>query len=123
MDHWEKIRRMETHLSSMGLKSLDYAPPAYRLLWRLGVKITPPLFASFWHLALVPGVLFAFGWGTFMSMLAASRQVPPVSGWRFLTFCVIAGALFGAFLARPAYQKIRTLGLPRWAEYRGGPGS
>src|SRR5262245_29869199 len=118
MDHWEKVRRMEAHLSSMGLRPGDYAPPTYRLLWRMGIKITPPLFASFWHLASISGFLFTAGWGLLLCMLA-SRKVPVVPDARLMITGAIAGALVGAVLAWPAHRKIQTLGLPRWSEYRG----
>lgn len=50
MTHTEKVERMYRHMA---------APPAWRVLWRMGIEAPPPLFMSFLPVALVLGTFFA----------------------------------------------------------------
>src|SRR5438045_6535001 len=98
MHHAEKRRRMEAHLCALGVKPLEFAPPAYRLLWRLGIDATPPLFAGFAQLAFAQGLAFAIGCGGLMWLLVWSRD-PVYSPALALLAAVLGGLAFGVAMA------------------------
>ena len=57
----QKITYYLRDMRQKGVRSWTAAPPIYRLLWRLGIKVRPPLFASFRSLFLALGhLLFVF---------------------------------------------------------------
>ena len=94
----EKLERMHAHLSELGLKEAAFAPPLYRLLWRLGIEVPPPLFSSFASIAMIQGALFGIGWG-----IAGICPAPAITliglgysqAWYF-----IAAMMFGMFIHR-----------------------
>ena len=45
MTHREKVEYLIHDLSRRGIKPRAAAPPIYRLLWKIGVHVPPPLFA------------------------------------------------------------------------------
>ena len=114
----EKIAFMLKDLGEKGIKKYTAAPPLYRLLWRLGFDVAPPLFASFWLITLQMGVFFAVGWGVVMWFWVWQGQgLPPI-------FAIIAsagaGVCFGLAMAAYYRWRWRKLGLPRWEDYPAG---
>ncbi len=76
-----------------GEKKSGISPLIYRLLWKIGVNIPPPLFASFLQHTLVAGIFGATFWGLVMWFMMW------LTIWRENIFTVIAGGLFyGLFL-------------------------
>jgi uncharacterized protein DUF6404 len=114
----EKIAHMLNDLAQRGIGRYTAAPPFYRLMWRLGLDVTPPPFASFTSTALVMGSFFAVAWGAVM-WLMVWRTLP-------LTFTImvaaIAGACFGLAMAAYHRWRMKPLGLPPWQDYP-GPGA
>lgn len=119
MEHREKVQRMTSHMAAVGISRSTAAPPAWRLLWRLGIDVPPPLFMSFGTLAVTTGLVFAVtmalvGWwmrspdGT--DLVAEVVLVPAV-----------AGAVFGLAMAVLYRGWAKQHRLPRWSEYRGQP--
>lgn len=47
MNHKEKLNEMFAELPKKGINKYTFAPPIYRLLWKVGMEIPPPLFPSF----------------------------------------------------------------------------
>ena len=117
MTREEKIEYMLNDLAQRGVGKYTAAPPLYRVLWRLGFDVTPPPFAAFWSNVLIPGVVFAVGWGVLM-WLMMWRDRP-------LIFTIIAsvsaGASFGFFMAAYYRWRGRKLRLPRWEDYPEAP--
>jgi uncharacterized protein DUF6404 len=113
MTHDEKIEYLLKDLGERGISKYTVAPPLYRLLWGLGIEVTPPHFAGFWSLAPFMGAFFAIAWGLFMW----------VAAWRDLPFAVtlvaslIAGFLFGTIMAGYYRWRARALALPSWQDY------
>jgi hypothetical protein len=117
MTHADKLRLMREHLTAMGLKESGFAPPAYRLMWRMGWDATPPLFASFLTNAALHGVFFGALWGLIMWFAFWSRQGMP--GAIALVGSALAGLLFGLAMAAILRYRARKFGLPMWADYEG----
>ena len=116
MDEAGKRQRMAEHLSSLGVPRSTYAPPFYRVLWRLGIDAPPPLFGGFLAIALPGGAFFGAAWG--FAFWALARIVGLAIPDLFIGMTALAcGALFGLVMALLVRLKARSLGLPRWADY------
>lgn len=118
MTHREKLELMYRHFDTLGIGRSTSAPPAWRLLWFLGLEVPPPLFAPFLPMALAMGSFFAVGWGLLMWLGFWSARGMPVTG--VVLASLGAGALFGLLMAWIYRRMARRHGLPSWSEYRGG---
>ncbi|MFZ6710621.1 DUF6404 family protein [Undibacterium sp. TC9W] len=103
-------------LEKTGIMRSNYAPPYFRLLWRMGFDVPPPHFAQFWQNALFSGCFFATGWGALMYFFVWSKTPVPVTN--MLTSAVIDGVLFGLALASYYAHGKRKHGLPSWQEFK-----
>ena len=112
MTHDEKVQYLLKDLGQRGIGKNAIAPPFYRLLWRLGIEVRPPLFASFWSFAVVTGPGFGVVWGLFIAFL---QQSYPVSC--ALWTAPVGGALFGSTMAAYLRRQAHKLALPRWEDY------
>jgi hypothetical protein len=119
MTHEEKLELMYRHTDALGISRATVAPPAWRLLWKMGVQAPPPLFAPFLPMALATGSFFTLGWGLLMWLALWARQGMPLAA--MVGSAVAAGVLFGLIMAGVYRYLARKHRLPTWAEYRGGP--
>ena len=119
MTHHEKLERMYRHMAALGVSKSTAAPPAWRLLWRFGVEVPPPLFAPFVPGALAMGAFFGLFWGLLMWAILWSRQGMPVG--LMVASALLAGTLFGLVVAAYFRYVARRHRLPPWAEYTGTP--
>jgi hypothetical protein len=116
MDFDNKLADALAALEATGMKRRKYAPPLARLLWRLGLRIPPPHYASFAQNALSNGVYFAVAWGAGMWVAVWSRQGMPL--WLVLGAAVLAGILFGLSLAVVYQRDAKRYLIPRWKDFR-----
>lgn len=119
MTHSEKRDLMYLHMQGLGIGRSTSAPPAWRLLWRLGIEVPPPLFTPFLPGALAMGAFFSVFWGLAMWALMWARQGMPVGLMALTALC--AGALFGLTMATYYRYLARKHRLPSWAHYSGAP--
>lgn len=63
------IQEARDYLQAQGLARGTIAPPLFRLLWKLGIAVPPPLFLGFWANAALVGGFAGIGYGTAMSVL------------------------------------------------------
>ena len=114
----DKRRAMHRHLLSVGIAPATFAPPAWRLLWRLGVDATPPLFVRFAPLAVVLAVVFGSVWSGLMWVFLQwlGRDV---EGWKFAALGVCAGLVYGLAMAAYFRSLRRRHRLPEWDAYAG----
>lgn len=117
MTHDQKLELMYRHTDALGISRATVAPPAWRLLWKLGVQVPPPLFAPFLPMALAMGSFFGIGWGLVMWLAFWSRQGMPLGVVALAALA--AGALFGLIMAGIYRRMARKHGLTSWADYRG----
>ena len=113
MTHEEKVAYLLKDLGQKGIGQYTIAPPIYRLLWRLGIEVSPPHFASFWVLAAPMGAGFAIVWGLFMWLTLWQQRSPGLT----VATAVLAGLLFGVTMAAYYRWRARKLALPRWQDY------
>ena len=95
-------------LQQAGIWRLNFAPPIYLILWKLGVQVPPPHFRSFGWNFMLNGAYFGLVWGGLVMWIGewSMHQAIPMAG--------IAGALFGLGMAsyyRHGQIKHR---LPQW---------
>lgn len=119
MTHSEKIKRLYQHLPKLGISPFTAAPPLYRLLWRLGCEVPPPLFLSFSTLALVMGGFFAIGFGLFSWLLLPLESTPSAASIPVVS--AFSGILFGLSMAAYYRHITKRASLPSWSEYTGLP--
>ncbi|WP_395669026.1 DUF6404 family protein [Rhodoferax sp.] len=50
-------------MARTGIWRSNYEPPAFRMLWRMGIRIPPPHFIPFFPIAFGTGLTFAVLWG------------------------------------------------------------
>ena len=111
----QKIASYVEDMERRGVRRNTSAPPVFRMLWRLGVNIPPPLFLSFGALFVLSGSTFGLLWGIFMQLFV----------WRFIAVptsfgavgSVACGIAFGLIFAGYYAWKAKRLQLPRWADY------
>jgi hypothetical protein len=99
-------------LSARGLSRQHAEPLLFRMLWKLGVRVRPPHFLGFAHIAIVYGVWFACAWGVFMWMLVWCQQGIGIAGVALRA--IGAGACFGLLMAWFYARERREFALPAW---------
>lgn len=98
-----------------GIPKSSYAPPLYRLIWRLGIKSTPPIFASFTKIFLTQSLIFTVLWGVLMYLILWRKQNMTIESmvWN----ACFAGVLFGLMVAAFLKWQAKKYNLPSWNEY------
>lgn len=84
-------------LHAQGMGRYTAAPPAYRLAWRLGIRVPPPIYQSSFSFALQAGARFAVGFGLLMWVLFWRSEQHSLM--RVLLTSTVAGAVFGLRMA------------------------
>ncbi|MES2130110.1 MAG: DUF6404 family protein [Pseudomonadota bacterium] len=101
-------------LAQTGIMRSNYEPPLLRMLWRAGVEVPPPHFATSWKVGLIAGAYFCVAMGTLMwivGLFGQQRALEALAG-----SALVAGLFFGlAMAAYYAYGK-RKYGLPDWEQ-------
>jgi len=112
MSFEEKREAALARLAATGMWRSNYAPPLYRLLWRLGIKVPPPHFASFsWNFAF-SGIGVGLVWGLLMWLMTWSHQGMSIQ--KAIILSAIAGLFFGLAMAAFYRHGARKHALPKW---------
>ena len=116
LDHAGKIDAYVAEMAQLGVGSYTAAPPLFRLLWALGLRVPPPLFLGYGALALLMGATFGVLWGVGLGLTAwqTGRSLPI---WLALAAAMLAGLLFGLAMAIYYRRKAEALALPAWEDY------
>jgi len=114
MTHKEKLNKMFAVLPKQGINKYTFAPPIYRLLWKIGIEIPPPLFSTFTSIFLFMGIFFGTLW-ELLTWLIYGRNNLPLS----ITMCasILAGILFGLSMAIYCRYQAKKHSLPLWKDY------
>lgn len=108
----EKKQRALALMAEKKMWRSNYAPPILRLLWKLGAQIPPPPFMPFWLNMLCFGGFFGSVWGLFMWFTTWQNQGHNVL--MAVQSSLLAGVLFGLFMALYHYWRKRVNKLPDW---------
>ncbi len=109
-----RLQRALALIESKGVRRGTAAPPMYRLFWKMGLKVPPPLMAGFLSVALLMGGFFGLFWGLVMWALMWARTGMPASA-AVLT-SLLAGVLFGLLMAAVLRAQARHKGIPAWKD-------
>jgi hypothetical protein len=115
MTHQEKVDQLIADLGQKGMNPYAVAPPLFRLLWALGLRVRPPLFMGFLSLTLLAGVFFGASCGLLMWLMPLRPRKLPVEVGAATS--LIAGLLFGLSMATYYRWKFKRLRLPPWENY------
>jgi Family of unknown function (DUF6404) len=116
MTHREKVERLITDLGGRGVGRSEVAPPLFRLLWRLGIEVPPPLFMGFLPITLIFSPLFGLGWGVTVGLVTWARVGAVDMEW-LVPFSIGTGLLFGLAMAGYFRWKADKMRLPPWEDY------
>ncbi|EPH2693875.1 DUF6404 family protein [Klebsiella aerogenes] len=108
-------RKKERALAIMESKKMwrsNYAPPLLRGLWRLGLRIPPLPFASFWQITFIMGFGFGLVWGLIM-WLFTWKDMGVQPSWAILR-SLSGGILFGVMMAAFHSWRKKANNLPDW---------
>lgn len=113
----EKVQAHIAHARAHHIAKGTAAPLLWRMFWKLGWQLPPPLFLGFATLVLIYGSFFGTFWGLTMYLLdwhARGISVPMALG-----LAALAGLLFGSLLAAVLRRTARRLALPAWDSHPG----
>jgi len=98
MTQLSKLESYKKYMASNGISEATAFPPAWVMLWSMGVKIPPPPFLGFVSLALIAGSLFGplFGFGAWLLGNRGFREMPASEA---LWVALFTGAVFGLIMA------------------------
>ncbi len=108
-------RKKERAFAIMDSKKMwrsNYAPPLLRGLWKLGLKIPPLPFASFWQITLIMGFVFGPLWGLAM-WLFIWKEMGAQPSWAILR-SLSCGILYGVMMAAFHRWRKKANNLPDW---------
>jgi hypothetical protein len=115
-NHTGMLARVLEALKDVDVTPSTKAPLLQRLAWRKGIMIPPPILASFWFNVLFLGIYFGVMWGLAMALFYVF--IMPSSPRMVLAIlpvvALLAGALFGLFMAIYARVQARRYDLPSW---------
>ncbi|EDM1757886.1 hypothetical protein AH553_22465 [Salmonella enterica subsp. diarizonae] len=112
MSFEDKKERAIAIMKSKKMWRSNYAPPLLRALWKIGVKIPPLPFASFWQIALLMGGWFGPVWGLMMWFFSwkSMGMLPTVA----IAISIVAGGGFGFLMAVYHGWRKKVNKLPDW---------
>ena len=110
-----RLRQALAFIASKGVRPSTAAPPLYRLFWKMGLKVPPPLMAGFFSIALLMGGFFGVFWGLLMWLLMWGRTGMPMAAAAVLA--LLAGALFGLLMAAVLRWQARNKQIPAWKDF------
>jgi len=99
-------------LAATGMDGRHYEPRLVRLLWRLGIDIPPPHFASSRVAAVMTGTVLSLVWSPCVWWL--SWDDPKASWTRIAIVALLGGLLFGVAMALYYRSAARRYNLPPW---------
>ncbi|WP_027328413.1 DUF6404 family protein [Marinimicrobium agarilyticum] len=114
MDFEAKREVALKELSESGVQKANFRPPVLVLAWKLGLKLRPPHYNTFWANTLFNGCWFCVLWGFAMWFLIWRNQGMPVLG--ALLAALFAGFLFGSMMAVYYRWSARKCRLTPWEE-------
>jgi hypothetical protein len=103
-------------LEATPIQRSNYAPPLFRFLWRVGVRVPPPHFLGFTANFFITGAFFGIVLGA--TLWFALWSLSGISSWLAVSAATFAGVLFGLCMAgyyRFGAHKER---IPLWNDFR-----
>jgi len=116
MNQTSKLESYKQHMAAAGVSRFAALPPLWRLFWRLGIKIPPPVFLGFATNALIFGGYFGLSFGLTMWLLHGLGVLDsPVFSTPWIAS--IVGVPFGLAMASEQRTLANKFQLGAWAEF------
>jgi hypothetical protein len=113
---WNKLDSYKQYMATKGIGEATAFPPAWVILWSMGVKIPPTPFMGSVSLALITGSLFGplFGLGAWLLENRGFREMPASKALRVALF---TAAVFGLIMVAYYRHMERKQRLGSWASF------
>jgi hypothetical protein len=111
----QKLTAAIALLESTSILRDSYAPPLFRLLWRLGFRVPPPHFLDFTTNFVFASSFFSVMWGFLMWLAEWPRQGLSLG---IAGSAISAGLLFGLGMAGYDRYVARKYRIPLWRDFR-----
>lgn len=111
-----KLEHYKQHMAARGVGEATAFPPAWQMLWSMGVELPPPPFMGFVPLALIAGGLFGPLFA-FAVWLLGNRGVREMAPNEALWVALVTGAAFGLAMAAYYRHLSRKHRLGSWAAF------
>jgi membrane associated rhomboid family serine protease len=106
----DRMLAITRELREQGVGAYTSAPPLFRVAWRLGLRIRPPLYQPFGKLAFGAGAWFTIAWG--LVMWLTLWRTEGVKASNALVAAALTGAIFGLSMGAYYRWKASRLRLP-----------
>lgn len=118
----DQIQEYVDALIRQGVKAYSAAPPVYRVLWRMGISITPPysqaLIINFLFFALalffIVSIILTIFTFLFWGFTNWSRILPILTKPTFYPGILGGGLIFGLIMASYVKYRGRNVKVPKW---------
>jgi len=116
MTHQEKVGHFIEKMKSLGVGTSRTSPLFFRLLWKLGFQIPPPLFINYKTRGLIIGIFSGIGFELLhlVPLFGTPRQF---SIYTFIIEGLIFGSLLGYSMAMWHKHQNEKYDLPDWKDY------
>jgi hypothetical protein len=119
MDHARKVAAMHRHLPTLGIDEGTYAPPLYKAMWALGLRVPPLVFAGPLHLFVVGQVVGTLLFALVFAVAPMSLDEKLAARFGFWALPLALGAIVGVACVVKLGRQFKAYGLPAWKDYRG----
>jgi hypothetical protein len=119
MDHAQKLAAMHRHLPTLGIDESTFAPPLYKAMWALGLRVPPLVFAGPLHLFVVGLVIGTLMFALVFALAPMSLDKMLAARFGFWALPLALGVFMGVLCVVMLGRKFKAYGLPAWKDYRG----
>lgn len=112
-----KLESYKQYMAAKGVAESTAFPPAWRLLWAIGIKLPPPPFLSFISLTLIAGGIFGPVFG-FAAWILGNRGVREMAVNEALWVMLVTGGVFGLVMAAYYRKLARKHRLASWSAFQ-----
>lgn len=112
MDYESKLKAASQELYEKGVWKTHYNPPIAKFLIKLGMRIPPPHYQTFWDNFIISMATFATVWGTLNWFVIWQKEGKPILEAIFMS--LLGGVLFGLIMAVFYYVRRKQLQLTDW---------
>ncbi|WP_414698987.1 DUF6404 family protein [Oligoflexus sp.] len=117
MTFQEKLRHALDLCQDSKIKSYDYQPPLYKLLWRLGIEKAPPHFTGFYENWISIGTITGIPWTLIMAAPGLFQDVSRSDFFPLLVGGCCSSVFYGYLMAKRCERQAKRFGIPLWKDF------
>jgi len=115
MNHDEKLSYFFEDLKRLGIKRRYASPLSYWVMWKAGIRLTPPHFSSFVTIFIHFFAVWVILYGTMSWFLIWRAKDILISN--FLLMILFTASAFGILMAFYYRRQAKRMNLPTWSQY------